>query len=145
MWTCQSLITLSYISVPTGHYSTQGSRTTRCGQHGSTFRIHSYAQSVYSFVRLYDRDFGWLTCCLFFNQKYDLEWGLYQLREVERLRGGWGSVWDSEGWMRIRLISCGWGSVWETDTTWLWVTSPNLNITISQTYVKPQSLDQLEE
>jgi hypothetical protein len=56
MRTCQSLIELSYICA---HYSTQGSRTTRCDQHGSTFRVNSYSQSVYSFVRLSQK--AWLS------------------------------------------------------------------------------------
>ena len=74
--TCQSRIEPSYISA---RYSTQGSRTTTCGSHTSTFRMHSYAHSLYSFVRLMT---GRLTCCLFCRQKYNLKWGLHQLREV---------------------------------------------------------------
>ncbi len=97
--TCQSLIELSHISAP---YLTQGSRTTRCGQHGSTFRMHSYAQSVYSFVRLYDRGFEWLTCCCF-------------AAKSTTCNGFAAGTWSlDQEFQKISSISCGWESVWKT-------------------------------
>ena len=44
--------------------------------------MRSHVQSVHTFVRLYDRVSARLTCYLFCSQKYNLEWGLQQLREV---------------------------------------------------------------
>ena len=65
-----------------GRVSTQGSRTASCDQQVSTFRMYRYTQNVYSCVRLYERKTD-SASCLFWRQKYHLQWVLEELHDQE--------------------------------------------------------------